>query len=257
MLYGYIKSDRTDLAPEFTTSSTIQALGALNNSDGHIINFDLEPFNQLTLNSCVANSTAMAFQILYFKKTGKAIELSRLFLYFNGRNYDGTTDQNVGMFIHNLFKSLKFLGCPLESEWAYDVNKYTEQPPVQAYKAADDFTIEGFYQLTTSGKERCDQIVAALLADHPVVFGTEVGNNLEQYDGSDIVLTIPTENLGGHAQVVVGYRTNSSGKREFLIMNSWGKSWGQSGKYWMSEDYMGWAGTSDIFVASLVPDLLA
>lgn len=41
-------------------------------------------------------------------------------------------------------------------------------------------------------------------------------------------------NSGGHAVVLVGFRTTPSG-RQFLIHNSWGTDWGDNGYAWISE----------------------
>ncbi len=40
---------------------------------------------------------------------------------------------------------------------------------------------------------------------------------------------------GGHAITMSGYRVLPNGKREFLIHNSWGTSWGDGGYAWVSE----------------------
>jgi len=41
---------------------------------------------------------------------------------------------------------------------------------------------------------------------------------------------------GGHAIAMSGYRENAQGKREYLIHNSWGTSWGDGGYAWVSEN---------------------
>ncbi len=45
----------------------------------------------------------------------------------------------------------------------------------------------------------------------------------------------PSEISGGHAIAMSGYRENAQGKREYLIHNSWGASWGDGGYAWVSE----------------------
>ena len=44
-----------------------------------------------------------------------------------------------------------------------------------------------------------------------------------------------TDISGGHAVTMAGYRENAQGKREYLIHNSWGTSWGDGGYAWVSE----------------------
>ncbi len=45
-----------------------------------------------------------------------------------------------------------------------------------------------------------------------------------------------SEISGGHAIAMSGYRENAQGKREYLIHNSWGTSWGDGGYAWVSEN---------------------
>lgn len=45
-----------------------------------------------------------------------------------------------------------------------------------------------------------------------------------------------SEISGGHAITMSGYRENAQGKREYLIHNSWGTSWGDGGYAWVSEN---------------------
>lgn len=45
-----------------------------------------------------------------------------------------------------------------------------------------------------------------------------------------------SEVSGGHAIAMSGYRENAQGKREYLIHNSWGTSWGDGGYAWVSEN---------------------
>jgi hypothetical protein len=43
---------------------------------------------------------------------------------------------------------------------------------------------------------------------------------------------------GGHAQGIVGYRTNADGALEFKVCNSWGASWGSNGLIWVSSAWV-------------------
>jgi C1A family cysteine protease len=98
-------------------------------------------------------------------------------------------------------------------------------------------------------------IVQALQANHPVVFGTGVDKAFEDYSGEDIVISSPTNILGYHALCIEGYRRNP--KVEFLITNSWGPGWGKKGSAWLTSNYVTDALiSSDFWVPTLMPDLL-
>jgi hypothetical protein len=53
------------------------------------------------------------------------------------------------------------------------------------------------------------------------------GDTISDWTGDDIV--------GGHAILFAGYR-HVSGKRQFLVHNSWGTSWGDNGFAYVSEN---------------------
>ncbi|VDM57052.1 unnamed protein product [Angiostrongylus costaricensis] len=68
----------------------------------------------------------------------------------------------------------------------------------------------------------------------PAVFGMEVTKALFSYRGG---VFSPTKeectkgSLGGHALIFVGYGTDSSGRKYWLVKNSWGSHWGQNGYF--------------------------
>jgi C1A family cysteine protease len=45
-------------------------------------------------------------------------------------------------------------------------------------------------------------------------------------------------NGGGHAVYLYGYRTNSAGKFEYRLRNSWGIGWCDGGDCWVSEAWL-------------------
>ena len=260
MNYGYKRSGQSNLAPTFNAEAPkILSLGVANSSDNYEIPFDIKPFDQGQVESCVANSTIMSLMIAQYIQNPANVEtLSRLFLYWNVRLFDGTETQNTGAYIHNAFRSLMDQGCCREDLFPYDSTKIFTAPPIMSYKEGNDNKITSFYQIASSGNQRVADICAALKSNHPIVFGTTIGNALESYDGSaNTVLSLPTDNQGAHAMCCVGYKTLSDGTKAFKIRNSWG-SWGIGGEgfFWMSQSWMASNETSDIFVPTLIPNLL-
>lgn len=254
--FGWKKSSGDLGVTPFNVSKTVIELGSQNYHDEYIIKNNVPIFNQLSLNSCVANSCVAALSILQEKEFGKYTELSRLFLYWNARAAIGETHKDEGSFIHDALSSLKTTGVCEDSFWPYNTESVFLQPKQIIFKRGDDNQIGEYYQVLGTGFKRLEQIEAAIRADHPVVFGTNVGKELLSYDGGNFVFNLPKKSIGGHAMCIVGVRTNSSGNKEFCIRNSWGSGWGINGHCWFSSDYIMAEETCDIFVATRMPNLL-
>ncbi|KAJ1358418.1 hypothetical protein KIN20_016840 [Parelaphostrongylus tenuis] len=80
-----------------------------------------------------------------------------------------------------------------------------------------------------------EEVIADWLATKgPVTFGMNVTKSLYSYrDGifSPSNEDCEKSSLGSHALIFVGYGTESSGKKYWLVKNSWGSRWGQNGYF--------------------------
>lgn len=257
-LGGWKKSSGNLNVTPFKVSNTLTSLAAARNYTNQHIILEYTPIsNQLDIGSCVANATCDCLEVLKgLEDKNNVTQLSRLFVYWNARLYTKETGKDGGCYIHNAMDSLTTLGVCTESLWPYDVNNVFIQPNQLAYKQGDDNTFNYFYQIISDDDDRVKDIEAAIRANHPVVFGTLVGQELMDYIGEEKVFNPPLTSKGGHAMLITGVRINSSGKREFYIRNSWGFAWGIQGHCWFSEEYIKWNETSDIFVGTRVDDLL-
>jgi len=252
---SWLKSVGNTGVTPFTRSSNLIKLGANNALNEHIIPEYTPLSNQLTLGSCVANATCDALEILKgLENPNKIKQLSRLFVYWNSRLYHQDTDKDKGTYIHLAMKSLEVYGVCEESVWPYKVSSVFAQPNILSYKEGNDNTLHSFYQITSWDDERLQDVEAAIRANHPVVFGTQVDSN---FTGNNIapVVKRPTGNfVGGHAMIITGVRRAPD--LQFYIRNSWGPAWGYNGHCWMSADYISWDETNDLFVGTVMPDLL-
>lgn len=79
-----------------------------------------------------------------------------------------------------------------------------------------------------------DSLVAALLAEGPVVVGTWWYAGMMGADEKGFVRATGRR-LGGHAYLVNGVNVR---ERRLRLKNSWGRSWGQNGHAWISFDDM-------------------
>lgn len=211
--------------------------------------------DQASLGSCVANASCDAFEILMgIQNKNSVVQLSRLFLYYNARAYIKAVDKDDGCYISHALDSLTTLGICREDTWKYNILKVFAQPNIMAYAEANDNKLSDFYKIN---KNRLDSIEQAVRSNHPVIFGTPVSQAFanSKYNSELPIFSLPSVSIGRHAMIIVGVKY-INGIRHFEVRNSWGKSWGYNGHCLMTEDYINSSDTNDIWVATLMPDLV-
>lgn len=202
---------------------------------------DLRPkmppvYDQGQLGSCTANSSGGACQYEEWKNNqGRSVMPSRLFIYFNTRSLEGTTQSDAGAEIRDTVKSIAQWGYPREDQWPYDITKFAKVPPSTAYGAAYSRRRIKYQSVL----QDANQIKAAIVGGNPVVFGFSVYDSFESQAVADSgIVPMPktdTEQLlGGHAVVIVGY---DDSKQWWIVRNSWGESWGDKGYFYMPYQY--------------------
>lgn len=239
--------------------------------DEYVIEERTPPSNQLDTGTCVANAGVDAFEIIYgldFPDDANVPQLSRLFAYWIARLYNNDTDKDDGTNVRVLFNQLAAIGVCLESTWPFNpheivqvkgapVERIYASPSLAAFMEADSNKIAGYYRIVTQGDERLDEVEKAVRADHPVVFGTGVTRQFEEYRGGDVVFGEPDSSdiLGLHAMIIVGVR-NAGPRRHFLWRNSWG-NWGNNQHVWVDESYVTSKVTQDLWVATQLDPVVA
>jgi C1A family cysteine protease len=214
---------------------------------------DLRPqmppvYDQLALGACTSNAVAATLDFERGKQGEQTISPSRLFVYYNERVDQGTTKSDSGASIRESIKTVAKLGACPESEWPYDITKYTQKPVQKCYTDA----LNNEALIYASLKNTLSNIKGVLASGMVVNFGFTVYESFE----SDVVtktgivpMPKPSEQvLGGHAVVCVGY-DNSKG---FIVRNSWGSSWGISGYCYMPYKYLTGKLASDFWVIKKV-----
>ncbi len=221
--------------------------------------------NQGQLGSCVGNSTMDALEILMgIENPNTVVQLSRLHAYWLGRYYTRDTDKDEGTYIRAVFYQVAHHGVIPETLWPYDDTKTIvpgklpppvfRSPPLKALLTANSNKITAYYKIFAEGQERLDAVEQAVRANHPVVFGTVVGQQFMSCR-DDGTLSRPTDSRGRHAIICTGVRRAVTGRREFYIRNSWGLGWGLNGHTWLDEDYINWKETADLWVPTRMPTL--
>jgi C1A family cysteine protease len=201
-------------------------------------------YDQGELGSCTANAIGAAFEFELKKQHLKIFMPARLFIYYNERAMEGTVDFDSGAEIRDGIKSVAHQGVCPETEWAYDISKFTVKPPPKCYKDALKDKVIQYSRVA----QTLNQLKGCLASGYPFVFGFTV---YESFDDPKVAKTGiapmpgPTEKvLGGHAVLAVGY---DDAQQRFIVRNSWGVEWGMKGNFSLPYGYLTVNDLSDDF----------
>jgi C1A family cysteine protease len=195
---------------------------------------DLRPrmppiYDQGQLGSCTANALCGVMQY------ADQIPGSRLFLYYNERKLENDIPDDAGANLSDGIKCLQKYGICPDTEWPYEIYKFTKSPPKQCYDDASKhkaITVQNIQQDITLMK-------TSLARGNPFVVGINVYESFESNEVSKSgIVPIPQHNehcLGGHAVVCVGYDDH---KQCWIMRNSWGNTWGMSGYFTLPYLYL-------------------
>lgn len=202
-------------------------------------------YDQGQLGSCTANAIAGAVQFEQMKQNLPQIFTpSRLFIYYNERDMEGTVNSDSGAQIRDGMKSIGSLGdCP-EDMWPYTIANYAEKPPDACYQDALQHKAILYQRVVRDP----NQMKGCLASGYPFVFGFTV---YESFESQQVAQTghaaMPQQGektLGGHAVMAVGY---DDANQWFIVRNSWGPSWGMQGYFTLPYGYFTSPGLSSDF----------
>jgi C1A family cysteine protease len=201
---------------------------------------DLRPacppvYDQGELGSCTANAIAGAIEFDRKKQSLPDFAPSRLFVYYNERALEGTTNSDSGAQIRDGIKSVAQLGACAETEWPYDISKFTVKPAAACYADALNDKAVLYKRLL----QTLNQLKGCLASGYPIVCGFSVYESFEsQHVAQTGIAPMPGPGeklLGGHAVAVVGY---DDGRNSFTLRNSWGTTWGMQGYFTLPYAYL-------------------
>lgn len=206
--------------------------------------------DQLSLPSCVGNAVANAAEatcVVDLVNRGKSIqdahamvpEFSRLFVWWVARNEMFPRAGHIvkGTYIRLAMDCLSRHGIPPEGVWPYDMTKATRRPSIIAFRSAFPWRCDNFYHLRENeSKLRVSALIQACRWRQFPCYGTKVDEAFLSHVGDEVLGRPTGKIIGGHAMMLCGY---SSERRAFLSLNSWGRSWGKNGFFWISEDWIG------------------
>lgn len=224
--------------------------------------YDLRPlmptvYDQGQLASCTGNAIAAAMEYERHRQGLSDFIPSRLFIYYNERELQGTVSSDSGAVIRNGIKVVNTAGVCPETLWPYDVGMFAVKPPKRCYVAAVTDKAVQYMAVQTLG-----DLKDALCSSLAVVFGFTAYESFESPAVAQTgLLPMPQPGeatVGGHAVVAVGY---SDPKSQVIVRNSWGPFWGDAGYFYIPYEYMTGTTTrsdaSPINAANLTSDFWA
>jgi C1A family cysteine protease len=211
---------------------------------------DLRPecppvYDQGQLGSCTANAIGGAIQFEQMKQKIKDFVPSRLFIYYNERVIENTVSTDSGAQIRDGIKVVVKQGAPPEvPDWPYDISKFADKPPANAYADAAKNKVMSYQRVTRA----LAQFKGCLASGYPFVFGFTVYDSFESatvaQTGHVPMPQASEKVVGGHAVVAVGYDDTN---QWFIVRNSWADTWGMKGYFTMPYQYLLETNLSDDF----------
>jgi len=140
------------------------------------------------------------------------------------------TDCSSGSYITDGLDLIQDQGVCVWNDMPYTDVSCDLYPNTYQAQQAINYKISSYTRLSVSLDAFKDQLAAG----KPIVVGGPVYRDF-YYLGYNEIQTKTRRSYGGHCYCVVGY---DDSKDAFLIMNSWGTSWGTNGFGWISYDIM-------------------
>ncbi|HYF68448.1 MAG TPA: C1 family peptidase [Ohtaekwangia sp.] len=194
------------------------------------------PGNQGQTGTCVAWSSAYHARTILESIRMNRIDIRQInanvyapsFVYNQIRKEPGC---DRGTFIHEALELMSAKGVPKYSEMPFDCNRQIGENDLAL---ASSHRIQGYKILFNINDNNKILPVKKSLSEHkPVLIGMMVP---ESFFGPKGVWQPKQEEFvkshPGHAMVTIGYDDNAYGG-SFLVMNSWGTTWGNQGFIWI------------------------
>ncbi|CAM2702963.1 unnamed protein product [Rotaria socialis] len=197
--------------------------------------------SQGDFNSCVGNALAGSYEFLIMKNTKKALNISRLFIYYNGQKIDNPNAyklEDTGTYLNSAVIGLKHFGCCKEEMFPHTSANLNKRPPEYCFVEAAKYKIKEALVVAVD----LNEMRGCLAEGYPFAFGLETfqsflraGKNGGRVEMPNLYYEKQNQQHGWHAMLAVGYSDLS---RCFIVRNSWGKSWGDNGYCYIPYEYM-------------------
>lgn len=194
-------------------------------------------YHQGELGSCTANAIGAMFEYCRKKEKKPSFMPSRLFIYYNEREAEGTIKKDDGAEIRTGMKVSKKQGICREELWPYDDGnkQFKLKPSKECYTEALNFQIIQYEKVS----QTLSHMKACLAEGFPFAFGIDLYERFystaTEKTGMVLLPSAHEANEGGHAMCCVGYDDT---KKLFIVRNSWGADWGKKGYCFIPYDYL-------------------
>ena len=187
--------------------------------------------DQGSCGSCWAFATVANLEGLYYKGKGKMVTMSEQMLV-DCDTYDSAC--NGGLMEYAFTWLQENGGIMTDTDYPYKGSKKTCSSVASKYV---DMTITGYTKLGSSSSTWSpvdeDEIKEFLYETGPLAVALNA-NPLQTYSSGILDKTSSQCSSSGinHAVTMVGYGTDTSSSKDYwIVKNSWGKSWGESGYF--------------------------
>ncbi len=182
--------------------------------------------NQASCGSCVAfaaiGATEGQFKIRA-NNPGWGVDLSEQHLFSCGGGVCGW-----GWYISSALNRLRDYGTPDEACSPYQSGDGTDRPCPTKCADGSGWQSRAFKISNWNWISNTPSAIQAALMNGPLVAAFDVYTDFFSYSGDVYHYDGHSPLAGGHAIVIVGYDSN---QRYWIVKNSWGASWGESGYF--------------------------
>ena len=203
----------------------------------YTLEFTTKIKNQGLIGSCVAQSLAYTREIKEEKQSGIYKQFSSGFIYANRVGTLGELFETEGMVPRDALKNLQKYGTVLNEDFPYN-DKYPVVKNLLAekkdvlYKNAEPYKITSYLRLNT-----VEEVKTALMTLGAVTAMFPIYSSFSKITKSKPKAPVPDitkESFKGyHQMTIIGWKSDNT----WVVLNSWGDSWGDYGKCYIPFTY--------------------